>query len=76
MECPVCNGMAQLRRECSQCADGTTMEDLGPASDYYGPYSPYQEEGDELTADTADEKCVHVCRCPACGRKDTVSLRG
>lgn len=70
--CPVCNGMVVLTVPCPQC--GKTMEDQGHASDYFGPYSPYEENiwprltGQVLTS--ALFKCIHFLKCPNCG-KDT-----
>ncbi len=71
--CPVCNGMQSLARTCSNCGSGALLEDLGPVDDYYGPYSPYQEQSKEIDP---EQQCVHLCRCPECGCERTVPIDG
>ena len=68
--CPVCNGITALEVPCPNC--GKTMEDLGHASDYFGPYSPYEEA---LWAQLIGQaqvcipgNCMHFLQCPNCGR--------
>ncbi len=74
MDCRVCNGTERLNRRCPQCADETNMRDLGPVDEYYGADSPYEEAGEDMT-EAASSGCVHVCRCPSCGREETVAIR-
>lgn len=73
-ECPVCNGMENLLSKCPDCDDGTIMDDLGPVDNYYGPYSPYQEQSEDLTSGREDDSCAHLCRCPECSSEHTVSV--
>ena len=57
--CPLCNGLVSVK---NFCCCGAAMEDSGPVSDYYGPYSPYYKAGDPSVA------CIHLFTCPDCGQ--------
>jgi len=74
--CPVCNGMVTLNVPCSDC--GKNMEDQGHASDYFGPYSPYEEDmWPRLTGQAAGVssfKCVHFLQCPLCCKQSSRSV--
>lgn len=62
--CPVCNGFVELRATCTNC--NHPMDDRGKLEDYYGPYSPY-EENDLITATGGSgSTCYHVAFCPKC----------
>ncbi|SHF67400.1 hypothetical protein SAMN02745218_02848 [Desulfofundulus australicus DSM 11792] len=65
MACPLCNGTYTGRH---LCPCGSLMEDAGPVSDYYGPYSPYFNLAFEATV------CMHLFICPACGREQRVAV--
>jgi hypothetical protein len=65
MACPLCNGIYTGRHICT-C--GTPLEDTGPVTDYYGPYSPYFNLSFEAPV------CVHLFSCPACGRDRHVAV--
>jgi hypothetical protein len=45
------------------------MTDAGPASDYFGPYSPY------FHTHFAADRCVHLFTCPACGSDRRMAIR-
>lgn len=66
--CPVCNGIASLAVPCPLC--GKIMSDLGHASDYYGPYSPYEEDFWKQCKGQAGEciagDCIHLLECQDC----------
>ncbi|MFO8061017.1 MAG: hypothetical protein R6U70_10250 [Bacillota bacterium] len=73
--CPVCNGMQRLECGCESCGDDTVMDDLGPVDNYYGPYSPYEDFSEEVTSNSEDDSCMHLCRCPKCGAEKTVAVQ-
>lgn len=63
--CKLCNSMAEVKPSCS-C--GNTLQDSGPVTDYYGPYSPYYNLSFEA------DRCYHLFTCPRCGRDQVVSI--
>ncbi|MGI6555410.1 MAG: hypothetical protein ACOX2P_08740 [Bacillota bacterium] len=68
--CPVCNGIVALAVSCPDC--GKYMEDLGHVSDYFGPYSPYEENfwpaSNSQVLRSVSGNCVHFLQCPQCQR--------
>lgn len=72
--CPVCNGLNELAATCPVCR--ATLDDCGPLEDYYGPYSPYEEN--ELVAAQGDSVyegfCRHLTRCSSCGHETRVAV--
>ena len=74
--CPVCNGMVALTVPCPDC--GKMMEDQGHASDYFGPYSPYEENrwplltGQVVTS--ASFRCIHFLQCSRCRKHSSRSV--
>ena len=68
--CPVCNGIASLAVPFPDCS--SIMEDLGHVSDYFGPYSPYEENWPPAYNRQASRRmsanCVHFLQCPKCQR--------
>lgn len=66
--CPVCNGLTSLSLRCPDC--GKNMEDLGQAGDYFGPYSPYEEnrQGNYISyeGEYGVGACVHILKCFHC----------
>lgn len=75
--CPVCNGLTTAEVKCPKC--GEMMEDTGMVEDYYGPYSPYDNQ--ELYEppvfwNLADRlPCVHLYSCPDCGYDERVGVK-
>jgi C4-type Zn-finger protein len=69
--CPLCNGMAALTIQCPNC--GRNMEDQGHVRDYYGPYSPYEEDfWPQLTGQLGGSislRCIHFLFCSNCKYK-------
>lgn len=57
--CPLCSG---LMTSGPSCPCGGEMEDSGPVTDYFGPYSPY------FSGHFESRCCVHLFTCPSCGR--------
>ncbi|NLO88856.1 MAG: hypothetical protein GX088_00750 [Clostridia bacterium] len=74
--CPVCNGMAALLIQCPEC--GKPMEDQGRVRNFYGPYSPYEEnlwpQLTGLSGRAVSSRCIHFLFCSRCriGRKRAV----
>ncbi|HBT19913.1 MAG TPA: hypothetical protein DEA47_00840 [Peptococcaceae bacterium] len=74
--CPVCNGMAAFVIQCPEC--GKPMDDQGHISDFYGPYSPYEEDLwpqlTGLSGRVASSRCIHFLYCSRCriGRRRAV----
>lgn len=75
--CPVCNGFTSLTEICPHC--GGNMEDMGRLMDYYDDYSPYMpielmklENG--FPDDGANHQCVHLLKCPICGKDDIILI--
>jgi len=73
--CPVCNGTQKLNRKCKACQ--CQMEDAGQIENYYGPYSPYQEQAtlNTLPPESGPSSCMHLCRCPDCGCEEKVPVQ-
>ncbi|MGI6113493.1 MAG: hypothetical protein ACOYEJ_05155 [Mahellales bacterium] len=74
--CPVCNGLEKYERFCSQC--GSYMKEMGALQDYFGPYSPYQDQ-DIINLPIEyqgiqEQTCVHLFRCDNCGTDDRVPI--
>ncbi len=70
--CPVCNGYSSLQLVCDQCSG--ILEDQGKISDYYDDYSPYMEIDwlkleDGIADNYQEEQCMHLFKCPKCGRE-------
>lgn len=63
--CPLCNGLNTITIECP-C--GAKMQDAGPVSNYYGPYSPYGH------AAFAALYCQHLFTCSRCGQDKRVKI--
>ncbi len=62
--CPLCNGLETLQEYiCPHC--GMKMMDSGSVSEFFGPYSPYEEL--TFATDNMDNKCVHLISCSKCG---------
>ena len=63
--CPLCNGLYSIAVPCKQC--GVLMENMGQVSDFYGPYSPYEEQG-ALQAKLGEDPnvCTHLFYCIHC----------
>jgi hypothetical protein len=74
--CPVCNGLAVIKYECSMC--GQKMEDHGRFDSFLLDYSPYREIDDMKKTnnfiDLAAHQCVHVVYCPNCDIDQNVSV--
>lgn len=79
MLCPICNGFEQLSAICRTCSG--VMDDCGRASDYAGPYAPYQPVAEDLSycmeTMTFNLRCKHVVYCAYCNDIDeaAVSMR-
>lgn len=75
--CPVCNGIIVPERLCPDC--GEKMKDTGKIEDYYGPYSPYDNEdlyeNPELWELAEEGQCVHLYSCQECGYDERVWFR-
>ncbi len=74
--CPVCNGFIMINKNCPCCAGGL-LEDKGTLEDFYGPYSPYENQ--ELyepypAAGGRDCRCIHLLACAACGFDERVGI--
>lgn len=71
--CPICNGLRDISLSCSEC--GALMEDQGHVSDYFGPYSPYEEDlWPQLTGEAGSyfsHRCLHFFSCPRCRKGAT-----
>lgn len=52
------------------------MEDCGTISDYYDPYSPYEEE-DKLGIEDGsyNNECRHLLRCTNCEHEEEYPVR-
>ncbi|MDN5293638.1 MAG: hypothetical protein PWQ91_857 [Eubacteriales bacterium] len=66
--CPLCNGLLTVSQLCPRC--GLPLADGGKIEDYYGPYSPYQDDW-LFDIEQAKEKgqvqtCPHLFYCPRC----------
>jgi len=65
--CPYCNGISRPG-PCPRC--GVSLEDLGMVEDFFGPYSPYENdeiiEGDYLENTGNILTCTHLVYCPNC----------
>jgi len=75
LECPLCNGMAQVRDRCPCC--GHYLDDNGRIEDFFGPYAPYSEQDMGETSVDGFDLCVHLLACPECGydlRKGTMKV--
>jgi rRNA maturation protein Nop10 len=59
LDCPLCNGLIDVKGKCPQC--GSPLEDGGTVEAYYEPYSPYEEVEEGLV------RCLHLLYCPGCG---------
>lgn len=66
--CPICNGLLPLQESCPVC--GKAMEDHGPLTNFFGPYSPYREIDDLKMSngfpDLVHRQCIHVGYCENC----------
>jgi len=71
--CPLCNGLWKEAVYCANCQK--TMKDRGKVSDYYGPYSPY-EELDQLSAKLGENPllCQHLFYCECCGNDKRIDI--
>lgn len=71
--CPQCNGLLEKRISCPRCRG--MMQDRGKVSDYYGPYSPY-EEVDELSAKLGENPlfCTHLFYCEHCAEDKRIDI--
>lgn len=72
--CPVCNGYEVKEIICSSCTQ--QMEDQGKVSDYFDDYSPYMDIDlmkleDGYPVNYSLSQCVHLYKCPHCGKEDT-----
>ena len=68
LDCPLCNGLIQVKKSCARC--GENLMDGGPVESYFGPYSPYEEVDDKLQDFLPEyryDECLHLFYCPACG---------
>ncbi|KKM08965.1 hypothetical protein SY88_21175 [Clostridiales bacterium PH28_bin88] len=69
MVCPACNGIIPLSHVCPRC--GSLMEDTGPISLFYGPYSPYEDLETLVAGDGSGvhawDRCIHLLACSNCG---------
>ena len=64
--CPLCNNLKVIAEPCPKC--GTLMQDAGMLENFFGPYSPYLDEGILDQADgVGPGECVHLLSCPRCG---------
>ncbi len=64
--CPLCNGLSRLELSCPLC--GAQLEDQGFLGNYYGPYSPYEDEKNlDRTDGVGPGQCIHLFSCPVCG---------
>jgi hypothetical protein len=74
--CPICNGLAALSHNCSQC--GSKMEDHGRFDSFLSDYSPYRQIDDlKMTntfIDLASKQCIHVTFCPQCQTTENVAV--
>lgn len=65
--CPMCNGVT-LPGKCPVCT--VQMKDLGPVTNFLGPYSPYEETDPASEGKDQDKpfevSCVHLVYCPNC----------
>ncbi len=75
MICPLCNGFQNVDVKCQRCQ--TLLTDSGKVTDFFGPYSAYEEyetlgriEDDEAM----EENCIHCFFCPACGNLQQVTI--
>ena len=64
--CPACSGVAVAS---PTCACGEKMEDSGPVTDYFGPYSPY------FNLNFESGICVHLFSCPHCGHDARIPIK-
>ncbi|MWC29564.1 hypothetical protein [Paenibacillus sp. MMS18-CY102] len=64
--CAVCNGLRLLDARCLTCS--AIAEDNGKASDWMGPYAPYEPIEVEYAANQQEDgaSCRHVAYCPYC----------
>lgn len=70
--CPVCDGEGFIERPCPKCQ--SIMEDCGTISDYYDPYSPYEENKLGFEDDYSDE-CHHFLKCTSCEYQEDYPVR-
>jgi len=71
--CPVCNALSPLEISCPNC--GSATEDEGRASDWSGPYSPYEPELVSFGEPPAERStCQHVVRCVGCQHEFPVEI--
>ncbi|HHU64170.1 MAG TPA: hypothetical protein GXZ32_08235 [Clostridiales bacterium] len=75
--CPVCNGLEEHQSFCPRC--GSYMKEMGALQDFFGPYSPYQEQDTvNLPVEyqqVCEQACVHLYRCSNCGIEDRVTIK-
>ncbi|MFO7153114.1 MAG: hypothetical protein DIU66_007780 [Bacillota bacterium] len=71
-KCPLCNGLIAIRVNCPEC--GFPMEDCGKVQDYLDPYQPYLDEDIAALQQEEGTKCVHLFRCPRCGRDKRIAV--
>lgn len=63
--CSVCNGIQQLEAACPSCS--RIAEDCGRATDWMGPYAPYEPIDVEIAANhELASSCRHAAYCSQC----------
>lgn len=76
--CPLCNGLTKLNITCPKCGEGY-MEDKGQLEDFYGPYSPYDNndlyDSPALWNKNILEPCIHLFSCEKCGYDHRLGFR-
>ncbi|WP_459500417.1 hypothetical protein [Bacillus sp. C1] len=68
--CPLCNALDAHIYSCQTCMN--VLQDYGKVVDYIDDYSAYMDQDllravDGLTGENAEQYCVHVFYCGACG---------
>lgn len=53
------------------------LQDLGLLQDFYGPYSPYEDQTiyEDGYLGYTEECCVHVLGCAACGWQEVRPMK-
>lgn len=65
--CPICNSLQKIETYCPHCQ--TPLSDGGILTDYFGPYSPYIESGQE------QDYCIHLLYCGHCNYDERKAYR-
>ncbi|MCG0275084.1 MAG: hypothetical protein L5655_02820 [Thermosediminibacteraceae bacterium] len=50
------------------------MEDWGRVQDYMDPYQPYLDMNTTAPDEQKERKCVHLFKCPDCGRDTRITV--